>query len=474
LRSRIGWLSVGQSVERIAQLFMTVLLVRLLAPELWGSTAMIIVTFFAAVTVASMNMEQGLLAYLPKFSPSEQGPLVTRTVVFLVGSGIVIGMVAAAFVGVRLDNRAVAVALWVAVALETPASIATAVLIARARTVAAGLWDAAHALVQLACVVAPAALGGGVVGVALGLVAASTVRGLAFLVLLGVVRTGAGRSTGRLVELLAICAPLGLAVAAGSLARVADKWIVAWGIPDAVGMFALAAQEVPILAALPYAGGAAVAVVLVQRLAEGDRDAAHAAWFRQAEVMCGAVVPLTFVVVTLAPELFEGLFGAGHSSSVVIFQMFTLIGLHRVTEYGVVLRAAGRTRDVVASSLLLLGLVVVLGIPGAVVGGTGGVASATVAAFSIAWWWVLGRVGEVFELGRREVFPWKVWMTEVVIGAIAAAAALVAGGSVDGTAARSAMKVAVFALVVVLGRALLRGHPAESRREMNTGETVHV
>jgi O-antigen/teichoic acid export membrane protein len=190
--------------------------------------------------------------------------------------------------------------------------------------------------------------------------------------------------------------------------------------------------------------------------------------------MCRAVIPLTFLVVALAPEIFLGLFGVGHSSSVVIFQMFTLIGIHRVTEYGVVLRAAGRTRDVVLSSLLLLGLVVALGIPGVMIGGTHGVAGTTVAAFSIAWWWVLGRVGEVFGLNRRDVFPWKSWTREVTWGVVAVMSSLVAGGQVDGTTARSVTKVCVFLLVVILGRALTRELTTVETRVLENGETVNV
>jgi O-antigen/teichoic acid export membrane protein len=153
--------------------------------------------------------------------------------------------------------------------------------------------------------------------------------------------------------------------------------------------------------------------------------------------------------VLCAPELFTLIFPGSYSSGVVPFQCFTLITLHRVTEYGVVLRAADKQRLMVRASAVLLIANAVFATGGALIWGTVGVAIGCLAAFALAWLYTLTLLAGVFELPWGRVFPWRAWTASLTLAAVAALAATAAAANVGPVVLRLATKVAVFGTLVV-------------------------
>jgi O-antigen/teichoic acid export membrane protein len=222
-----------------------------------------------------------------------------------------------------------------------------------------------------------------------------------------------------------------------------DKWLVAWHEPLMVGIYSIAAFEVPILAVLPYAGGAAIAVSMVTMFHNNEVSDAHSVWWHQARMMSLVVVPLTMGLVVVAPELFEILFSHSYRTSVLPFQIFTLIGLHRVTEYGAVLRAAGRSVEIVYSSLILLGSNLVFGYIGLQIHGLVGLTIGSVLAFLVAWVWILSRLKNVFGVSMRHVFPWSTWTSSVAVSCATAAVAFYMSKGGDSAELRLVIKLTV-------------------------------
>jgi O-antigen/teichoic acid export membrane protein len=93
-----------------------------------------------------------------------------------------------------------------------------------------------------------------------------------------------------------------------------------------------------------------------------------------------------------------------------------VILLHRVAEYGVVLRAAGRTRELLIASLVLLVANAVAASVLILIFGPIGAAIGTLIANVVAWLWVLRRVAEVLQSSVKQVFPWKEWSSQIAIG----------------------------------------------------------
>ena len=443
---RIGWLTLGEGVARTGQVLSAILLVRFLAPSAWNIIALGLSVYLVAVTIGSLNLEHSILFFLPQLTQHQTNRLLHQTVNLLRLSGFVCGagiVLVQASTGV-LGTMGIAVCLACAVACELPTVVMTPTFIARGEERYASMWGSSHALIQFLALMIPTLCGFGATGIAYGLAASGLIRLTTFTVVFGRYVNGEHVHTpGLLKRQLYFCAPLGVALAAGVLTRSIDKWLVAWHEPLKVGIYSIAAFEVPILAVLPYAGGAAIAVSMVTMFHNDQVSSAHSVWWNQARMMSLVVVPLTVGLVVIAPELFEILFSHSYRTSVLPFQIFTLIGLHRVTEYGAVLRAAGRSVEIVYSSLILLGSNLVFGYIGLQVHGLVGLTMGSVLAFSVAWVWILSRLKNVFDVSMRHVFPWSAWGSSVVISCVTAAFAFYVSKDGDSAGSRLIIKLMV-------------------------------
>lgn len=339
---------------------------------------------------------------------------------------------------------AIALCIACAVACELPTVVMTPIFIARGEEQYGSMWRSGHALIQFFALMVPALCGFGAMGIASGLAVSGFIRLTAFTVVFRRFINGEHVHTpGLLKRQILFCTPLGVALAAGVLTRSMDKWLVAWHEPLMVGIYSIAAFEVPILAVLPYAGGAAIAVSMVTMFHNNEVSDAHSVWWHQARMMSLVVVPLTMGLVVVAPELFEILFTHSYRTSVLPFQIFTLIGLHRVTEYGAVLRAAGRSVEIVYSSLILLGSNLVFGYIGLQIHGLVGLTVGSVLAFLVAWVWILSRLKNVFAVSMRHVFPWSTWTSSVAVSCATAAVAFFLSKGGDSAGPRLVIKLMV-------------------------------
>jgi O-antigen/teichoic acid export membrane protein len=430
--ARTGWLVVGQSVIRTGQIAIAVLLVKLLAPSEWNSIALALTIYLAAVTIGSFNLEHSILYFLPTLTKDQAERLFAKTVRSLAGVGLfaagIIVLIARQSTVLSSSNAGVLIAITVA--CELPTVIAGPALISRGRVRDAGLWDCTFGILQFACVVLPAVFARGADGVLQGLALASVLRLMTFLFIFrrDVVTRWDSAEAHLFRRQILYCAPLGVALATGVLTRTIDKWFVAWKIPSSVGIYAIAAQEVPVLAVLPYASGAVIAVAMVKHFMDGDYRSSFQLWSQQVRTMCRPVIALTFLVVCIAPEVFDIALAPIYQESVLSFQIFTVIGIHRVTEYGAVLRAVGRTKEIVMSSVILLALNACFAGAGLFMYGIVGLTIGSVLAFAVAWIWMLSRVADVFHLSLRQVFPWATWSSFVVyFGAIGIASEILSG-----------------------------------------------
>ncbi|MBJ7491386.1 MAG: hypothetical protein JHC59_08615 [Ilumatobacteraceae bacterium] len=443
---RIGWLTLGEGVARTGQVVSAILLVRFLAPSAWNVIALGLSVYLVAVTIGSLNLEHSILFFLPQLTQHQTNRLLYQTVNLLRISGIVCGA-AIVFVQVGtgvLGTMAIALCIACAVACELPTVVMTPIFIARGEEQYGSIWRSGHALIQFFALMVPALCGFGAMGIASGLAVSGFIRLTAFTVVFRRFINGEHVHTpGLLKRQILFCTPLGVALAAGVLTRSMDKWLVAWHEPLMVGIYSIAAFEVPILAVLPYAGGAAIAVSMVTMFHNNEVSDAHSVWWHQARMMSLVVVPLTMGLVVVAPELFEIFFSHSYRTSVLPFQIFTLIGLHRVTEYGAVLRAAGRSVEIVYSSLILLGSNLVFGYIGLQMHGLVGLTIGSVLAFLVAWVWILSRLKNVFAVSMRHVFPWSTWTSSVAVSCATAAVAFYLSKGGDSAGPRLIIKLMV-------------------------------
>lgn len=236
------------------------------------------------------------------------------------------------------------------------------------------------------------------------------------------------------------------------LNRLVDKWFIAAFESDDFGIYAVAAQEVPLLAVLPYAGGAALITNLVDAFHKSDLHNAHAHWMELTGSMTLFVAPLGTGLILIAPDLIPSIFGAEFASGVLAFQLFTAITVHRVAEYGMLLRAAGKTRELLLVASVTLGSNVLLAGFGAWASGMTGSALGTLIASAIGWFTALHFIGQALEVPIRHAFPWVRWLRSLAVSAGAAVVAYLVAIPADITSiGRAALQLLVFVALVIPG-----------------------
>lgn len=464
---RTGLIAAGQAAVKLTQLVIAVVLVRLLDPVAWNETAFLLSIYLAGTTIGTLNLHHGIVFFLPRIPAEQQARFVRQTVLVLltIGVAIAVGLALAAplLSGGRLGDPGRLPPLGLAIALELPSTTFAMLLVALERFAGAALWDLVGTAIVVLGTVVPVLAGAGVTGIVFGLVAAGAIRLVAGLLIAHSVlpRSGRARMPGLLTSQLRYGLPLGLTLAVAMSNRLVDKWLIAIFRPGDFGVYAVAAQEVPLLAVLPYAGGTALIAALVDAFRRGDRADAHRRWVGLTADMSSVVVPLSIALVLLAPEAIVAAFGREFEAGVVPFQIFTLITLHRVAEYGMLLRAADRGGDLVRVALVTLAANAVLAGIGAATAGMIGASLGTLAASAIGWWYALRQIGRALDVPIRSAFAWPVW-TRLVIAATLAAALAQAMATLltDTLGAGAAVKLATYLVVVTPVVVGLRLRPA--------------
>lgn len=462
---RTGVLALGQAAVKTTQLVLAVVLVRILSPAEWNETAFLLSIYLAGTVIGSLHLHHGLVFVMPRIAQDERRSLVLRSIGILLGVGALIAValtIAAPLVsGGRLASAAHLPWLGLAIALELPAGCVAMTLIAGQHFGPAALWDVAGAALLIGATVFGASTGAGVGGVVGGLVVAGAVRLLAGMLCVANLLPRGGRTgTAVLLRQLIYSVPLGLTVTVSMLNRLVDKWFVAVFDTGNFGVYAIAAQEVPLLAVLPYAGGTALITALIGAFQHGEIAVARAHWLHLTMTMSAIVVPLGTAIILIAPELITSVFTADFRAGVVPFQLFTLVTLHRVAEYGMLLRAAGRTRALLAVAAATLAANAVLAGVGAWLGGMTGASIGTVLASGIGWWVALRHIATALEVPVRDAFAWQTWLSCVVVSAVAALTAqVVTDLFATGAWTRITIKVILFGALFAVGMRWWRTQP---------------
>ena len=304
---RTGLVAAGQAAVKATQVVLSIALVRLLGPADWNATAFLLSIYLAGTTIGTLNMQHGLVFFLPRMHPEQRSSLVLRTMAVLLGMGALIWLAltaaAPALSGGRLSDSSTVIWIGAAIALELPSACVPMAMIATDRFGRAAIWDLAGTVLILVATIVPAASGAGTAGVVAGLVAVGAIRLVAGVWFVDRTLTEDTSTTttsdGRrpvarhvLARQLVYSIPLGVAVAVAMLNRLVDKWFIAAFRSGDFGTYAVAAQEVPLLAVLPYAGGAAIVTSLVAAFRDDDLALARTHWLHLTVTMSAVVVPM--------------------------------------------------------------------------------------------------------------------------------------------------------------------------------------
>ncbi len=178
-------------------------------------------------------------------------------------------------------------------------------------------------------------------------------------------------------EQLKFGVPLGLSALIGIISINLDKFLVSsFFAPEQFAVYVNGAMEVPLVGIIT----GSVVAVLIPEFAGGYKDKSYSeiiALWQRAMVKCGLILfPIMAFLMIFAPEVMTVVFSATYRESALPFRVYLCLMPIRITNFGALIIAAGKSSYILYKSLgsLLINLVLslmlirVLGYIGAAVG----------------------------------------------------------------------------------------------------------
>ncbi|MEO8698410.1 MAG: oligosaccharide flippase family protein [Kofleriaceae bacterium] len=385
--------------------------------------ATILLLYQTAYALGSLGLPEAVFFFVGR--DRQRAPAVVRQASLLllaVAIPVIAVVVAVGYAIAKPEVDVVPALPWLVVALvcAMPTQPAVNQLLAVGRARAASILQATFALLEALAMVIPMASDLDVTWTPVLLALATSARLAVHAYLLRVVFPDPGRwvVARELRAMLAFAGPAGLATLCGKLNSQVDKYVVNLVLSTQVFAFYTAASwELPLVSMIPYAIGAVMQVRYVELYAQGRLRELHALWLANVEKTALVVLPVTVFVIAMAPALVELLFGAAYLPATLPFQLFSAVLLHRVASYGAMLQATNQTRNLLVTSVLLVGTNAMLTLPLTWLLGYPGAALATLLANIPPWLWTLSRIAQAMKVGMREVLPWRSLARTLVLAA---------------------------------------------------------
>lgn len=341
---------LGRSLQALVVAFV---LSRGLDVEAYGTYQQIWLYYNLIVQIFAMGVPASMLFFIPRLPVERHAVFVRQSLLMLAGVGLVFGLATASLAGVlggAMNNPALPgplrmFALYPALAL--PASLASLWLVAIGRPHLGASLAWIQTALTAGFVWLAVWLHHSVEAVVVAVIAAMAVS-LAITLLL-VIRQygwrGAWWSKGVAREQLGYSVPLGLAASIGGLSKQLDRIVVSLSLtPAAYGVYVNGAFELPVVGL--FTG--ALTTVLVPEFARLLKDQRAGVevwrmWNQVAERTALVLFPLCVFLMLFAVDVIILLFSERYRASAGVFTVYLLTLPVRITQFGALLRAAGRT-----------------------------------------------------------------------------------------------------------------------------------
>lgn len=201
--------------------------------------------------------------------------------------------------------------------------------------------------------------------------------------------------------------PIGLASLVGTLTLECDKLVIGQLMDtETLAIYTNAARELP----FTIIATSLTAVLLPQmarRMKENKTKEAIELWKNTVELSYLFIAFAVTVLIVYAPQIMTILYSEKYLPGVGVFRVYSLVLLFRITHFGMMLNASGRTKLILYSSIITLIVNVVLDYILYQIIGILGPAIATLISISAAGIVQLIATSRMTGIPFIEVFPWR-------------------------------------------------------------------
>lgn len=424
-------LSVGRMAGLVSTMVLFILLSRTLTPQTYGSFRQVWMINKGLVEIFALGLPLSILYYLARLPDSEKRRFIAQSVLLLsTGAAITAlaiflfsGRIAAAFGNPDLAHLLRLFACYPV--LIAPTLAVESVLVAGGRASHFAVFTLLSRTAVLAAGGLAIALGGNLTTLFSLILGAGAIEISGALLLL---RSAARRFEERdrpgqleagpsVREQLALALPTGLSNMVGLINQELDKFLIASSFT--VGQFARyanGAMEIPMLGTIVGSVSTVLMPEYTSRFHAGDRREVLRLWH---EAVCKFALlqfPLLIFFGFYATDTMVLLFSDTYRESAPIFQVYIIATIPKLTWYGTVLVAIGRTRAPLYGSLVALTVNILLNILLIrLIGFVGPAIATAVASYGVTTFY-LARIRSALDVRWSEVFPWLRLARILIVG----------------------------------------------------------
>lgn len=208
-------------------------------------------------------------------------------------------------------------------------------------------------------------------------------------------------------EIIVFSLPVGLASVVGTISIELDKLMIGFFYnTEQLAIYTNASKEMPV--AIVASSITAVLMPQMVRLLKHERkEDAVELWKAATNLAYICIAFLAAALFVFAPDVITILYSEKYLQGVDVFRVYSLVLLLRTTYFAIVLNAIGKTKFILITSIISLGLNVILNGLCYVIFGFIGPAIATFLSIAVIAFVQLFYTGREINLPLRRIFPWK-------------------------------------------------------------------
>ncbi len=213
--------------------------------------------------------------------------------------------------------------------------------------------------------------------------------------------------------------PIGLSMNVMEMSRYVDKIVVSnQSSPEEYALYARGAMEIPVIGIIANTLDNLLMPSFVQAYKDKKIDEIILIWHASIRLMAAFIYPCCLFLICSAPLLIPAIFSEKYIGSVIIFQIYTLGLISRISTFDIIMRAIGRTKDIFWITLLAVFTNLVLTLVLMKLWGLIGAPIATVLTMLVMRLCYLKAITSLFNIKINDVFPWNSIFKSLVISCI--------------------------------------------------------
>lgn len=435
LSHQVALATFSKTAKHVSVFALSIILARTLSTESYGVYLQVQLVVSTLLYLAIFGVPHSIYYFLPRSREPRLLIVVSALVLCVVGIGLAAGLyLGMGKISELLNNpRLVDLALISAGLLffQVPIKLFEPAMISAKRVGTFVLLNSTFNILFFFPIAIPAILGWPVADILKCMLGFYVVQFVAMMTTLLFVTGGLrGLADGEAYSFRAqilYSAPIGLAGMVGEIDRQTDKIIVSGAFdPEQYAIYTRGAMEIPLLNVISNSLHNIMMPRFVEAYRDGNEAELLASWHSAIRLMASFVYPACAFFIGTGDLLIPFLYSDRFAEASVIFQIYMLTLLVRVTTGDAIIRAIGRTGvmfkfsivGIVLNIILTSGLIKIMGIVGA--------PTATVLVSYLMATAYLYVVGQMLDIRIVQIFPWDSLKRIVIASVVSIAVASIA------------------------------------------------